>query len=138
MKLDNPAWRSAPLRTGLRIAKSLVRRTVPALSTTTVPYDARQSRIFADLRTPLGLGLYRYGHRDADINIVARLLEPGDVFVDGGAHVGLFTLVAARRVGPGGRVIAFEPSPANRQRLLDNVALNGFTQVDVRPEALAA
>jgi len=138
MNLDNPAWRVAPVRTGFRVAKSLLRRAVPSLCRVTVPYDDGQSQIHADLRTPLGLGLYRYGHRDADIQLVGRLLAPGDVFVDGGAHVGLFTLVAAKRVGASGRVIAFEPAGEVRQKLLQNVELNGFAQVTVKPLALSS
>ena len=39
-------------------------------------------------------------------------LRPGDVAIDGGAHVGDHTFQMARSVAPSGRVIAFEPSPA--------------------------
>ena len=138
MKFDNPAWRSAPLRTGLRVANSLVRRRSSRLSRAVVPYDDGRSSIYADLRTPLGLGLYRYGHRDVDIALVGRLLQPDDVFIDGGANVGLFTLVAAERVGPNGKVIAFEPGRSVRLSLLENVVLNRFSQVEVLPFALSS
>jgi FkbM family methyltransferase len=57
---------------------------------------------------------------------VASLLRTGDVFVDAGANSGYFTLIAAGMVGPGGRVLAFEPNPAVRQRLAQNVRRNGF------------
>ena len=138
MNFDNPAWQATPVRTGFRVAKSLLRRAVPSLTHVTVPYDDGQSRIHADLTTPLGLLLYRYGIKDADIQIVGRLLAPGDVFVDGGSHVGLFTLVAARCVGAAGRVIAFEPAGEVRERLIRNVNLNGFKQVTVKPLALSS
>ena len=49
----------------------------------------------------------------AEREFVNRFLRPGDVFVDVGANIGLFTLIAASRVGPTGRVIAFEPSLGN-------------------------
>ena len=39
-------------------------------------------------------------------------LRPGDVFVDVGANMGYTSLLAARAVGPGGAVVAFEPAPA--------------------------
>ena len=45
------------------------------------------------------------------------LLKPGMVFFDVGAHHGLMSVVAARRVGLTGRVIAFEPNPAARIRV---------------------
>lgn len=56
-------------------------------------------------------------------------LSPGDVFVDVGANTGLFTLIAAHRVGPTGCVYAFEPCSATYQRLVDNVQVNGLTNV---------
>jgi FkbM family methyltransferase len=137
MNLDNPAWRSAPIRTGLRVAKSLLRRAIPRLSRVSVPYDEGRTLFYADLNTPLGLGVYRYGYRDSDVDLVGRLLSPGDVFVDGGANVGLFTLAAAIRVGSTGKVVAFEPGRAVRLRLLENVVLNGLSQVEVIPSALS-
>jgi FkbM family methyltransferase len=42
----------------------------------------------------------------------AEVLHAGDTFFDVGAHAGWISLVAARIVGPQGRVVAFEPSPA--------------------------
>lgn len=57
---------------------------------------------------------------------LAQTLEPGDCVLDVGAHVGLFTLAAALRVGPTGRVICFEASPATVATLRRHVAMNGF------------
>jgi FkbM family methyltransferase len=58
-------------------------------------------------------------------------LEPGDVFADVGANLGLYALWGARRVGPTGSVVAFEPVPETRARLERNLALNGFRNVEV-------
>ena len=52
------------------------------------------------------------------------LLARGDVFVDVGSHLGLYALLAATRVAPGGRVLAIEADPRNHERLLDNVRRN--------------
>src|SRR5262245_17693616 len=49
-------------------------------------------------------------------------LRPGDTFVDIGAHEGLFSAEAARRVGASGRVLAVEANPALLQRLRQTVA----------------
>jgi FkbM family methyltransferase len=57
-------------------------------------------------------------------------LSPGDVFVDVGAHIGLYALQAARRVAPSGRVIAIEADPSTRARLADNVRRNPGLAVD--------
>jgi len=61
--------------------------------------------------------------------------EPGDVFVDIGAHVGWYTLRAARAVGPTGRVIALEPDPINRHQLEKNLSLNRVGNCNVVPLA---
>jgi FkbM family methyltransferase len=65
------------------------------------------------------------------------VLGPGMTFVDVGANLGLFTLLAASRVGPGGSVIAFEPSPRERERLEANVRLNALENVRVVSAAAA-
>lgn len=49
-------------------------------------------------------------------------LRPGDVAVDVGAHVGYFARRFARTVGPGGRVLAFEPHAATHALLSANLA----------------
>jgi len=59
----------------------------------------------------------------------ARALAPGDVCLDIGAHIGYYTLLAGRLVGPRGRVYAFEPSPGNYRNLRVNVELNGLRNV---------
>lgn len=53
-------------------------------------------------------------------------VNPGDVFYDIGANIGLYTVVAAARVLETGRVYSFEPHLPNAQRLLENIRLNGF------------
>lgn len=65
-----------------------------------------------------------------------RYLRPGDVVLDVGANVGLTTLVAARAVGEGGKVYAFEPHPAVFAFLKDNLALNGAANVVAENVAL--
>jgi FkbM family methyltransferase len=137
--LHDPAWRRHPLRTAVRVAKSLAYRHMPGRHEAIVRIDeSGPSRMVADLTTALGLRLYRYGLIDPEMALVRRLLAPGDSFVDGGANVGLYTLLAAPVVGPTGRVIAFEPATATRGWLTRNVRLNGYDWVEVRSEALDA
>jgi FkbM family methyltransferase len=69
--------------------------------------------------------------------VLKALLRPGDVFVDVGANVGYFSLLAARRVGPTGQVVAFEPVALTRGQLAENVQLNRLGSVTVRGEALS-
>ena len=69
--------------------------------------------------------------------LIGRLLEPGDVFVDIGAHVGWLSLIAAGRVGAQGRVVAVDPQPYNCDRILRNAALNGYANIVVAPVAIS-
>ena len=63
-------------------------------------------------------------------------LGPGDTVVDVGANLGAFSVMAARVVGPTGRVVAFEPSPDAFDRLSENLALNALANVEAVPEAV--
>jgi FkbM family methyltransferase len=55
--------------------------------------------------------------------------KEGDTIVDVGAHIGLYTLIAAKRVGPTGKVIAIEPDPENFKILKKNILLNQLSNV---------
>jgi FkbM family methyltransferase len=63
------------------------------------------------------------------VTIVKRYVKPGQVFVDLGANVGYYTLIAAKLVGPKGTVIAVEADPDNYAALKRNIAHNRFEQV---------
>jgi FkbM family methyltransferase len=58
-----------------------------------------------------------------------RCVSVGDVCLDIGAHVGYYTLLASKLVGPQGHVYAFEPSPANYRALRANLARNRVANV---------
>ncbi|HEX8770336.1 MAG TPA: FkbM family methyltransferase [Acidimicrobiales bacterium] len=127
----------APWRLAGRVAMSEARGKVPGLRSAAVTIDDRGTRMWADLSRPFGRSLYRYGFPEPEARLLPALLRPGDVFVDGGAHLGVFTLLAAALVGDSGRVVACEPVPENYQLLQANVALNGFRCVDSHMVALS-
>jgi len=58
--------------------------------------------------------------------LLERVVEPGMIFLDVGAHLGLNTLAAARHVGKSGRVFAFEPTPVTYELLCRTLRLNGL------------
>ena len=62
---------------------------------------------------------------------MASRLRPGDTFVDVGANIGYFSLLAAPLVRPGGTVVAIEASPSIFAALADNVARNPDRNVRV-------
>jgi FkbM family methyltransferase len=76
------------------------------------------------------------GFEATETGFVERYLQPGMTVLDIGAHHGLYTLLASKRVGPSGRVIAFEPSPRERRRLRQHVRINGCANVSVEGVAL--
>jgi FkbM family methyltransferase len=54
----------------------------------------------------------------------------GDTVVDVGAHIGLYSLIAAKRVGSSGKVIAIEPDPENFKILKKNIFLNQLSNIE--------
>jgi FkbM family methyltransferase len=55
--------------------------------------------------------------------------KQGDIVVDVGAHIGKYTIIASKRVGANGKVIAIEAHPGNYEMLNRNIKLNGLTNV---------
>lgn len=81
----------------------------------------------------------RHGSYEPGVTrLISSLLRPGANFVDGGANSGFFSLLAARCVGPNGKVWGFEPTPRARNRFIHNVHLNNLSNVTVFASALAA
>jgi FkbM family methyltransferase len=71
---------------------------------------------------PVSVSIYRYGYFEADlIGVFLRILKPGMTFFDVGSHIGFFSVLALRLVGPEGRVVAFEPTPSTREVLDSNI-----------------
>jgi len=75
---------------------------------------------------------------DDEVGVFLSQLREGFVVLDIGANVGLISLLAAKRVGGTGRVYAFEPVPEIFVRLQENIALNGFNNIEPVPLALSS
>lgn len=85
----------------------------------------------------VGRSLARYGeYCEGEATVLRQILRPGDVVVEAGAHVGTRTLCMARAVGPGGRVLAFEPRRERFDLLRENLRANGVANVTARLAAL--
>ena len=83
-------------------------------------------------------GLFYGAYEAPELNFTRRVLRPGDVMLDVGAHIGIFSLVAARAVGPTGEIHAFEPIAFNHVRLVENVERNHLTNVRTTQAAVGA
>jgi FkbM family methyltransferase len=83
--------------------------------------------------------LYFHGSYEPHVTaLVEQLLQPGETAVDVGANNGFYTALFARRVGPAGRVHAFEANPVLSDRLERMIALNGFSEcVRLHPVAVS-
>lgn len=87
----------------------------------------------------IGAALLRYGeYQREESDLLVQLVRPGAVVVEGGANIGAHTLALARAVGPGGRVLAFEPQPGAYQQVCAAAALNGLSQIEARRQGLGA
>jgi FkbM family methyltransferase len=84
----------------------------------------------------LATALLEGGYERATRQWIERLLPDGGTFLDVGAHVGFYSLVAARKAGPSGRVFAFEPEPDNFRLLRKNIAENGHDNITAIPSAV--
>jgi FkbM family methyltransferase len=80
-----------------------------------------------------GRGVYVYGDSlEPELDCLPYFLGPGQVFVDVGANIGVFTVKAAKEVGNNGLVIAIEPFIETALRLSRNVEANAYTNIRIR------
>jgi FkbM family methyltransferase len=56
-------------------------------------------------------------------------LETGQSFLDIGANIGYYSLLASKKIGNSGRVYSFEPSSREFRRLLKNIEINNCTNI---------
>jgi FkbM family methyltransferase len=129
--------RRAPLRTAGRgiswLARCALRR--PAVIT----LERWGCRLYLPAGMRLGttaVYLFRDDY-EPELRHLDRLVRSGGTFVDAGANIGLYTVVAATLVGDRGTVVAVEPSAATCALLRRNVELNGLHNVVVVQKALS-
>ena len=127
---------TSPVRGAARGIGAAVRQ-LRGRSDALVALGSAGARVRVDLDTAHGRRLYAYGFCEPAARALRLLARPGDVVLDGGANIGLFTVLAATCVGPEGRVVACEPAPATMALLRENVERNALSQVALCEAALA-
>ena len=65
------------------------------------------------------------------------VLKPGDTFIDAGANIGVYTVLASRLVGPEGKVISVEMMPDTAERLESHIHMNHLENVTLIRRALS-
>jgi FkbM family methyltransferase len=81
--------------------------------------------------------IYIGGYEETERKFLSAFLRSGDVFVDVGANIGLYSMIVARIVGQRGFVYAFEPCRRTVSRLNGNLQLNKYQNIAVVPLALS-
>lgn len=93
-------------------------------------------RLFVMQDDYVGLGIKLTSSYEQHVTqILKRVLREGDVFLDLGANIGYFSMMAASLVGSQGKVISFEPNPQNLQLIYNSVLQNGFKNISIYPFA---
>jgi FkbM family methyltransferase len=121
-------WRS--ITTVLGDTKGLV-----VLPTLTGP--ARGLRFELDLNEFIGPAYFLGRYETNVARAIAETCQKGWVVWDCGTHLGYYTNLFARLVGPSGKVVAFEPDPRNIQKTKDNLERNHFSNVEFVQAAIA-
>jgi len=73
--------------------------------------------------------IFKETFEQEELLFLKRFLKSKDTFIDIGANIGLFSLLAARFADTEGHVIAFEPTSTTYQRLQENIQLNGLKNI---------
>jgi FkbM family methyltransferase len=127
-------YKLGPLSRGLRRA---LNQSVPAgLAEVTVAAGGLAgARLLLDLHSEKDywLGTYEMELQQA----IHDWVQPGMVAYDLGANAGYVSLLLARQVSATGWVFAFEPLPANQERLRANMALNPELRINLIAKAVA-
>jgi FkbM family methyltransferase len=83
------------------------------------------AKIYCDLRDLIPSMIFHFGLWEPDVShFVSRCLSEGDLFVDVGANLGYYSLLASKIVGETGTVVAIEASPRIFARLQRNLKAN--------------
>jgi len=94
-----------------------------------------------DPKNPADISLWTMIHKGSVpekevLSLMFFALAPGDIAVDVGANVGLFTIFMKQLVGSDGTVLAFEPSEFNYKKLFKNLVTNELW-VEIHKTALS-
>ena len=100
-------------------------------------WDGQRIMVRNPRHSLIGRELFLNGTWEPEVtNYICPKITQGMTVLDVGADIGYYTLLFAKRVGKDGRVVAFEPIPAAREKLEHNVRLNGYTNVTICDFAL--
>ncbi|MCJ2134409.1 FkbM family methyltransferase [Methylobacterium sp. J-026] len=87
-------------------------------------------KIYTNTTDFIQRAVFNFGVWEPDVSAaISKMLKPGDLFVDVGANIGYYTLLASKIVGRTGEVISIEAHPNIFRLLNKNVELNSVDNV---------
>jgi len=129
-KLTSQSWVTRP-------ARALANRLLPEAPTLVTLRAGRVEGVRLLILPRSEKFLWTGLHEPEVQDVIVSRLGPGKTFWDVGAHIGYFTLLASRVVGPTGTVHAFEPMPETFRRLITSIAANDAANVVAHELALS-
>ena len=102
-----------------------------------VPFFGLTLRCHPDSQSASNVVYFTERYDPDEMAVAEAYLRSGDWFLDVGANIGTYSLMARSFVGPEGRVDGFEPHPTAARRFAENVTLNDLTNVYVHAQAVS-
>jgi FkbM family methyltransferase len=99
--------------------------------------------IFNDIKlnlykdSSLSESLFKGDFEYQEVQFLNSFLKPNDVFIDIGANIGYFSIIASKRVASNGKVYSFEPTDKTYERLRQSLILNNCNNVHTYQVALS-
>jgi FkbM family methyltransferase len=119
-----------------RPLRAMANATLRALTPATI--ERYGARIHLNPRDPVVSGALALGvYEKPETRFFLKTIAPGMTFLDVGANVGYYSALALARIGPAGRVIAFEPDPETFEYLQRTIAANGQDRATALNKGLA-
>jgi FkbM family methyltransferase len=129
--------RNIPWNFGKKLLWRLIASHVWWLETKVIAKTRSGDKLLVDANDIVGKYISYFGSWEPCLTEwLKSTLKPGDIFIDVGANVGYFSLLAARLVGATGKVLAIEALPSTAEVLRGNVSINKVS--NTRIENVAA
>ncbi len=123
-------WSASP-RLSVALAKRAARQMNEPPKTRSFDDVGGRLRFQLDLSQVRDRMMYLNAYEPVFTRLIRDLLRPGDVYVDVGASVGYFAAMAALKVGPSGRVYAFDAQAEHCRQIREHAAMNDLSNVEV-------
>lgn len=95
------------------------------------------NKIFLDKKDSMNLSIIGSDYEKLTTDYIRKEVKEGDIIIDVGANIGLYTMLFANLVGKSGKVFAFEPEKNNFELLTKNIEVNGYQNIIAINQAIS-